>query len=230
MLKVTRAKNASGPTEILLYDTIGEDPFFGGGVSSKAFAAALRDAKKGPIDLRINSGGGSVFEGAAIYDLIRQHPAPVNVYVDGIAASIASLIAMAGTSIEMGEASWLMIHKAWTFTIGNANDMTKTAADLEKIDGVLIDAYERKTGKDRAELADMLAAETWFTGQEAVAAGFADTVFKQAKVAAWANFDRFGYTHVPEPVKKGAPDTDTRAALAAMSMAMGRRGLTPPRV
>lgn len=222
MLKVN-AK--AGEAEILLYDNIGEDPWFGGGVSAKAFNDALQAAGKVPISLRINSGGGSVFEGAAMYNMLRRHPKPVSVYVDGLAASIASVIAMAGETVQMGETSWIMIHDPWTFALGSASELRQQADLLDSLGDELVLAYTRKTGLSAADVKSLMAGETWFNPTDAVDKGFADSIFESQKAAAWAPFDRFGYKHIPEPVAKRKPNQDIAAGLASMTQALQRRGI-----
>jgi len=157
---------AGGVTEILLYDEIGWY-----GVTAKDFVLALAQAGDGPVHLRINSPGGDVFDGMAIYNALRAHPAPVTVTVDGIAASAASFIAMAGQTIAMAETSMLMIHNAWGLVIGNRLDMLETAAVMEKIDGQLAAIYAGRSGKPVGDFAAMMDAETWFTASEAQAIG-----------------------------------------------------------
>lgn len=162
---------ADGETEILLYDEIGY-----WGVTAKEFVLALVAAGPGPITLRINSPGGDVFDGMAIYNALRARAAPVKCVVDGIAASAASFIAIAGQSMEMGEMSMCMIHKAWGFTIGNDDDHLDQAMTLAKIDGQLADAYARKTNKSSADMLAVMKAETWYTSSEAKAAGLCDVI------------------------------------------------------
>jgi ATP-dependent protease ClpP protease subunit len=222
---VLKVNAKAGEAEILLYDNIGEDPWFGGGISAKAFNDALQQAGKVPISLRINSGGGSVFEGAAMYNMLRRHPKPVNVYVDGLAASIASVIAMAGETIQMGETSWIMIHDPWTFALGSASDLRQQADLLDSLGDELVLAYTRKTGLSAAEVKGLMNGETWFNPTDAVAKGFADSIFESQKAAAWAPFDRFGYKHVPEPVATRKVATNIAAGIASMTQALQRRGI-----
>jgi ATP-dependent Clp protease protease subunit len=165
------AAEKDAPTEILLYDEIGY-----WGVTDKDFALALAQAGNGPIKLRINSPGGDVFHGYAIYNMLVAHPAAVEVVIDGLAASAASFIAMAGTTISMAETSMLMIHNAWGIVVGDRNDMLETAAVMEKIDGQLAAIYASKSGKAAPDVTAMMDAETWFTSSEAKTAGLCDAV------------------------------------------------------
>lgn len=167
---------ADAPTEILLYDEIG---YFG--ITASDFVLALAQAGDGPVTLRINSPGGDVFDGLAIYNAIRARTSPVNVVVDGLAASAASFIAMAGTTVSMNEASMLMIHNAWGIVIGDRNDMLEMAAVMEKIDGQLAAIYAGKSGKAAADISTMMDSETWLTSSEAKDAGLCDAVINAAK-------------------------------------------------
>lgn len=124
------------------------------------------------INLHINSLGGDVFEGLAMFNLLKQHKANVKVYIDGVAASIASVIAMAGDSIYMPKNSMMMIHKCWTYKCGNAKELRKTADDLDKIMEASIESYLSKINIDREELIELLDNETWLTAQECFDKGF----------------------------------------------------------
>jgi ATP-dependent Clp protease protease subunit len=166
-----RAASTAAPAEILLYDEIGY-----WGVTASDFTALLAEAGDGPLNSRINSPGGDVFDGYAIYNALRARKAPVNVFVDGLAASIASVIAMAGTSISMAEPSMLMIHNASGGCLGDRKAMQDMAAVLEKIDGQIAAVYAGKCGRPVGELAAMMDAETWLTSADARAASFCDQV------------------------------------------------------
>lgn len=162
---------ADQPASIYLYDEIGL-----WGVTAKDFTQTLATAGAGPINLHINSPGGDVFDGLAIYSALQAHNGPVSVVVDGLAASAASFIALAGDTISMAPNAFLMIHNAWGVVVGNQNDMTETAAVLAKIDAQLASLYAGKTGQTVPAIADMMNAETWFTAQEAKDAGFIDSI------------------------------------------------------
>lgn len=171
---------ANNAAEIWIYDEIG-----GWGLSAKRFAQDLTD--KGDIKnitLRIHSPGGDVFEGMAIYNLLANHPATITVYIDGLAASMASVIAMAGDTIIMPENSMMMIHKPWGITGGDAEDMRSYADLMDKVEANLITAYTKKTGKTADEIAALLASETWMTAAEAVEMGFADQTSAALQMAA----------------------------------------------
>ncbi len=158
--------------DIYIYDEIG---FWG--VTAKQFISdlnALGDITH--INLHINSPGGDVFEGIAIFNALKTHGASITVYVDGVAASMASVIAMVGNPVIMPENTFMMIHKPFGFTGGDAEDMRTYADLLDKVEAVLLPAYAQKTGKTTDEIAAMLADETWMSGAECLAYGFADQV------------------------------------------------------
>lgn len=162
--------SGAGEAEIYIYDEIG---FWG--VTARQFVSdlqALGDVSH--INLHINSPGGDVFEGIAIFNALKFHGAAITVHIDGIAASMASVIAMVGNPVIMPENTMMMIHKPWGFAGGDANDMRDYADLLDKMESVLIPAYAEKTGKSAEEIAAMLEDETWMSGSECVAQGFAD--------------------------------------------------------
>lgn len=164
--------SADSEAEIYIYDEIGY-----WGVTAKQFVAnlkALGDITH--IKLHINSPGGDVFDGIAIFNALKFHGAAITVYIDGLAASMASVIAMVGNPVIMPENTMLMIHKPWGFAGGDADDMRDYADLLDKVESVLIPAYAAKTGKSHDEIAAMLEDETWLTGEECLAQGFADQV------------------------------------------------------
>lgn len=178
------ANKASNTAEIYLYGIIGAD-WFGEGVTAKQFATdlkALGDVKT--IDLRINSEGGSVFDGKAMYSLLNEHKAKIIVHVDGLAASAASFVAMAGDEIEIAEGGFVMIHNAYMFAIGDAREMRRAADMLDTVNNTIIDVYVARTKGDRKAIAKMMDDETWLTGAEAVKNGFADRMVENLKVAA----------------------------------------------
>lgn len=162
---------ANDTAEISIYDEIGY-----WGITAKSFSKDLKALGNNlkQINLHIHSPGGDVFDGIAIYNLLKNHPANVTVYIDGLAASMASVIAMAGNEVIMPENAMMMIHKPWGIQGGDAEDMRKYADLLDKVENTLIPAYASKTGKTPEELAEMLSAETWLNGKECVEQGFAD--------------------------------------------------------
>lgn len=157
---------------IYVYDVI--DSWFGVGADDMARTLAAITAPN--IYLRINSPGGDVFEARAMMAQLVGHSATVTAKIDGLAASAASFLAMAASSIEIADGGFYMIHKGWTWMMGNADDCRDTAALLDKIDASIVDTYATKTSKSAEEIAALMKAETWFSAQEAVDAGFCDTI------------------------------------------------------
>ena len=192
------AKSASS-AEIWLYDQVGKD-MWGEGIGAKDFRAQLNGlGKVSTINLRINSPGGDVFDGFAIYNALAQHPARIVVDVDGLAASIASVIAMAGDEIRMASNSMMMIHDPQGVAVGNASEMMRTAALLDQIKGQLVDTYKR-TGMTATRLAALMQDETWMTASEAMAAGFCDSCTTEQAVN--AHFARLTtYQNVPAALR-----------------------------
>lgn len=182
--------------EVWIYDQIGAS-FWEEGVTAKNFIKELTAIKAGQINLHINSPGGSVFDGVAIYNALKNHPATVTTFVDGLAASIASVIALAGDKVVMAENSLYMIHNPWGFAQGDAEEMRKTAEMLDKVRGTLLTTYMSKTGKDEAELIAMLDAETWLDAKEALAHGFIDEIAAPIQMAACADLAAFNFKNVP---------------------------------
>jgi ATP-dependent Clp protease protease subunit len=185
--------------EVFLYDAIVSDEAeaeWYGGIAAAPFVKALRGINAKTINLRINSPGGSVFAARAIEQALRDHPAKVIAHVDGLAASAATFIAMAADEVVMAKGALFMVHKAWGMAMGNSTDMMETAALLEKIDGTLVDTYAERTGQKPEQIAEWLAAETWFTADEAVQYGFADRV---ADAKAKNTWDLSAYDKAPAP-------------------------------
>lgn len=189
----------AGSVEISIYDQIGQN-WYGEGITAKKFE---RDLKAfGDIDsitLRINSPGGSVFEGNAIYNILRAHAAPVHTVIDGVAASIASVIALAGDTIEMPENAMFMIHNPINCICGNAADMRKMADDLEKIKDSILNVYESRSGLDRAKLSKMMDDETWMTADDAVGFNFADKKTPRNKAVASISQEAMAMFHNVPP-------------------------------
>lgn len=174
-----------GVGELMLYGDISDISWWGDEVTPKQFKEDL-DALGDITELRIyiNSGGGDVFAGQAIYSMLKRHSATKIVYIDGLAASIASVVAMAGDKIIMPTNAMMMIHKCWTIALGNADEMRKIADDLDKIDESIIAAYVSKTGLEEADIVELMEDETWMTAQDAIDYGFADEIEESKQVAA----------------------------------------------
>lgn len=171
---VRAADEAASDTSISIYDVIGEDPWSGGGTTAKRIAAALRSIGQKDVVVNINSPGGDLFEGIAIYNLLRAHEKKVTVRVMGIAASAASVIMMAGDEIQIARAGFVMIHNCWVLAVGNRHDMREIADWLEPFDGAMADVYSARSGRTAKEIAKLMDEETWIGGKDAVDKGFAD--------------------------------------------------------
>ncbi|URL59615.1 Clp protease ClpP [Luteibacter flocculans] len=179
---VRAAANDEGDRSISVYDVIGYDYWNGDGVTAKRVAAALRSMGAGPVTVNINSPGGDMFEGLAIYNLLREHDGEVTVKVLGLAASAASVIAMAGDTVEISRAGFLMIHNAWVMAVGNRNDLAEVAATLKPFDDAMASIYAARTGADQKAMAKLMDAETWIGGQAAIDDGFADSLLPSDQV------------------------------------------------
>lgn len=230
-------KAADGRAEIWLYEPIGDGMF--GGVSARMVRDDL--AKVGRIkgiDLYINSPGGDVFEAVAIMSLIERRQVPVNVHIDGLAASAASVVAMVGDTRTIAESGFVMIHDPWGGKIGTAAELRAYADALEKVQGQLTGLYARKTGQSEADIAAMMAAETWLAADEAVALNFATAVSEPKRMAASADLSRWNYRNAPriaasttKPVPGSRPEYEKRQkALTLMRMRTRRAmsGVSPP--
>ena len=172
MIKVFARGNAAAEVEI--YAPIGEN-WYGDGLTAKRFRDDLKAlGNVTDITVRINSPGGEVFDGFSIYNALKEHPAKVTVHIDGLAASIASVIAMAGDVVYMGEGAMFMVHSPWTISMGDADDMRQVAEMLDKISVGLVDAYVAGTDQPRDVVEGWMDGETWFTRDEAIEAGLAD--------------------------------------------------------
>lgn len=171
-------KAADGDDEatISIFGAIGED-FFGEGVTAKRISAALRNIGAGrDVVVNINSPGGNVFEGIAIYNLFREHKGKVTMKVLGVAASAASFVAMAGDTVQVAKSGFIMIHNVFVAAIGDKHDMREIADTLETFDRVLVDIYEARSHLDAKAITKMMDKETWIDGTKAVEDGFADSL------------------------------------------------------
>lgn len=196
-------------TTIYLYDAIVSDDAtaeWWGGVSAQSLVPQIRAIKGGTINLRINSPGGDVFAAQAICQAIRDTAAHVIAHVDGYAASAATTVATAADEVRISDGGMYMIHCGWTFSMGNAIEMRATADLLDKVDGTICAQYARKTGKSEADVMVMMQAETWLSAQEAVDAGFVDSISASPKVKAGWNLS--AYANAPAPAE---PEVDNCA-------------------
>ena len=167
---------ANEPANIQIFDQIGEDWFSNSGVTAKSFAETLQAVGPGPLNVEINSPGGNVWDGLAIYNMLRGRQAPVTTKVVGVAASIASIIALAGDTVEIADAALMMIHDPSGLAAGTSEDMRKMADALDQHAAILAGVYEKKTGKTASAIRAAMKAETWFTSAEAIDFGLADSI------------------------------------------------------
>lgn len=180
--------------------------------SAPSFKDALKELKDvKQITVNINSGGGDVFSGVAIHNMLKSHKAHVTVKIDGLAASIASVIAMAGDKVIIPRNSMLMIHNAWTFAVGNASDLRKQAEDLEKINSVVINSYlDKNPDIDEDKLRSLMDNETWLTAQEAKDLGLVDVIAEPNKAAANITKSQIErYDNVPSKFKNEESTVET---------------------
>jgi ATP-dependent protease ClpP protease subunit len=198
-----RVQNKAGePAEIYIYDEIG---YFGD--SAKAFAKDLTDIKGEVLTVHLNSPGGDIFDGLAIYQALKDHPAQVTVKIDGLAASIASVIAMAGDRIVMAPKASMMIHDGWTMAVGNAAEMRKTADLLDKQSSIIASVYADRAGQSAEFWRDRMGDDTWYDADEALQAGLVDEIEGKPAKTADDPFDLDVYAHAgrdkaPAPVLK----------------------------
>ena len=210
--------------ELTLYGDISSTSWWGDEVTPKQFKAdmdALGEIDE--LDIFINSGGGDVFAGQAIYSILKRKNATKTVYVDGLAASIASVIAMAGDKIIIPRNAMMMIHNPYTWTAGNSEELRKMADDLDKIRESIVNTYEDKTGLEREKIIELMDAETWMTAEDAKEYGFADEVGDEKEVAAsvggffmskYRNMPKNLIPHIePEPEPEPEPETPAEGLL-----------------
>lgn len=174
--KTITAETKDETASIDIFDTIGSD-FFGDGFTAKRMSAALRSiGDDKDVVVNVNSPGGDVFEAATIYNLLAQHKGHVTVNILGLAASAASVIAMAGDTVKISKIGFLMIHNAWSIVVGNKDDMRSAADILEQFDGAITEAYMAKVSLDEKKISKMMNDETWIGADDALEFGFADEI------------------------------------------------------
>ncbi len=168
------SSKTSGVLELLVYSEIGENWMTGEGVTAQGVKDALKGAGNfKSITVRLNSPGGSSFEGVTIHNILRQQHVPVEVIVEGLAASAAFTIAMAGDTIKVCDGAMMMFHNAWSVAAGDADELRRMGTLLDQVSGTLRDIYAKRSGLGASKVASMMDAETWMTPQDAVDNGFA---------------------------------------------------------
>lgn len=205
VLALAAAQGAAPPAasaEILIYGDIGES-WWSESVSAGQFVRELQALDVEAITVRINSIGGSVPDGIAIHNAMKRHRAQITTIVDGMALSIASLIALAGDTVQMAENATYMVHAPWTYAAGNAVELREVADQLDTWSAAMSTSYASKSGKPQAEMLALITdgKDHWYTAEEAKAAGFIDTVVSAAPVAAMASADLSHFRDVPEHVR-----------------------------
>jgi ATP-dependent Clp protease protease subunit len=203
----------AGVGEIFLYDEIGGG-FFSEGITAKTFNEDLKAlGDVATLNIFINSPGGSVFEGVTIYNILDRHRARKVVSIDGLAASIASVIGLVGDERSIAANAVIMIHDPWSVAVGSAEDMRRTADTLDKIRTTLLDTYVRQTTTDEDRISAMMSEETWLNAEEALSLGFVDTIGAQIEIA--AKFDLSKFKHPPAPLVEAmaaVPDSPEQPA------------------
>lgn len=182
---------AADRAEVFIFDEIG---FFG--VSADRFVRDLSAIKSKNIDLRLNTPGGNVFEGMAIFNALKAHPAEITTHIEGLAASIGSVIALAGSTINIAKNAFMMIHQSFTIALGNAEELRREAGILDKIDNAIADIYSEHTGETMATIMGLMEDETWFTAEEAEDIGLADNIIGEATEE--NQFDLSIFNHAPK--------------------------------
>ena len=218
-----KVRNEADGVVMALYGEIGH-----WGIEAATVRRALNEHRNHAVRLDINSPGGDPFDGTAIYNDILEH-GNVTTRVVGLAASAASIVAVAGRTVEIGDNAMLMIHNAWTLAIGNAAEMKDVARALEKIDGAIAAGYVAQTGADMAEIRAMMDAETWMDAGDAVEKGFADRIFSEPTDSPQARFRMSHYRNTPEQFrvadrehKPEKPPEDYSGILADLAATMKR--------
>lgn len=235
---------AKGGSELMLYGEIGWD------IYSEDVIDTLRDLEsvRGDLTVRINSPGGALFEGMAIFNALKQHPRTVVAQVDGIAASAASIIALSGERLLMGEGTYFMIHDPWSVVLGNADTLRKEAGVLDMIADDMAGIYAKRSGKTSEDTRALMREETWFTAAGAVENGFAAGIVgadsEAAEVTSSFDLSKFGYRHPPQELlarfnsggstglramrgfEKALRDVGLSRSEARMFISAGKRGLT----
>lgn len=195
-----RCEVADDAAHVYVYDVI--DSYWG--ASAASLVSALAAAGDKTVHMHINSPGGDVFEARAMAAAVAAHPGTVVAHIDGVAASAATYLALSASEVRMTDGGLFMVHNSWTLAMGDRTELRSTADLLEKIDGTIAADYARKTGAAAEKVAAWMDAETWFTAQEALAAGFIDAIDTNTKGEKSAKWNLSAYANAPE-IKEPAP-------------------------
>ena len=226
----TMTAKAGGELEVLIYEQIGTDFWTGDGITAKQFATDLKAAGAvAHIHLKVSSPGGSVFEGLAMYNALLSHGAKVTAQVDGLAASIASVIIMAASEISVAANGMVMIHNPSTVVGGDSNEMRKMAETMDKVKTSMVTAYKRHTTLSTDKINALMDDETWMTAEEAIEKGFAEkiTTPEDDDADVVANFDLSKFRKVPQPIvakfgSRSRPDPRSRPDRRRFALARQR--------
>lgn len=212
--KKIHAAEKTGEHVVNIYSTVGEYGD-GEGITAGSVSRILDKAGDEDIVVNINSGGGDFFEGLAIHTLLKEHAGNVKVNVVGLAASAASIIAMAGDEISISEEGFMMIHNSWMMAIGNSEDLKEISEMLAKFDDSMAKLYAKVTGIDEKEIREMMAAETWLSGSDAVDRGFATSFIGEDEIEIVDEIPQpKAYKKVDlELARAGVPRSERRALL-----------------
>lgn len=199
--------------DISIYGDIGESVFGEESVSASNFKKELDGVGNVSIlNITINSSGGSVFDGLAIYNMLKRHKAKKNVVIDGLAASAASFIAMAGDTISIPKNAFIMVHRASTLAWGNSEDLLKAVDLLDNIDSQLVDIYAERTKQSKKAIKEMMANETWLNGKEAKDLGFVDKIEEEKKIVAhMSDFFMQKFSNIPKSLIEEKKDKEPTA-------------------
>ncbi|ODN41000.1 head maturation protease, ClpP-related [Piscirickettsia litoralis] len=190
--------------DVYIYDYIGHF-----GVEAQAFVVELQNLDVENIDLRINSPGGAVTDGFAIYNALHRHPAKITVHIDGLAASIASIIALTGETVHMADNAFYMIHRPWANAVGDATELSKIIEILDKNEEKILNIYDQRSNLEAAEIKDMMYKTSWMTAAEAKEYGFIDEITNPVDIAACIKPGQ--YENTPETLVKQAENNEVKA-------------------
>ncbi len=228
-LKINAKGNSAA--DVWIYGDIGDDFFSDESFSAKDLAdLTAKLENKTLLTVHINSAGGSVTDGVAIYNLLKNHKAKVITEIDGMALSIASVIALAGDTVKMAGNAFYMIHNPWSYAVGNAEELRAAADRLDVVRNVLVGTYNEKTGDKLTmeEIISMMDAETWFTANQALENGFIDEITNPIQDVAKCDLTKYNFKNIPRiALQKAVPRLDSlRLRLANMNMKVARTRLT----
>lgn len=203
--------SADREATVYLYDVI--DNWYG--IDSESFVKGINALDVDVIHLRINSPGGDVFDARTMYTALKQHKAQVMTHIDGLSASAATYVGLAGDHVEITDGGFFMIHKGWTITLGNADDYRKTAGILDKVDASIARDYAKKTGLDETQLLAWMSEEKWMDATESKELGFVDSIYDGEGIA--NSFDLSVYDHIPEKLSAAQrpPETNQKPVFNA---------------